>query len=363
MALELSVSGPGLDARCPLAPGEPALVLGRDADCPICLPDPQKAVSRRHLGVWNEDGALRFEVLSVVNGVAIDGTVHPPGARGELAPGQVLALGAYRITVANEADTVVTAPPDPWADFEKEAAQLVASASATQPMEEDPFGDWGFQSTFAPGTPMGALDAGGLAQGAGMASFLAGLGLSGAKAEELTRGELEAMGRLTRIALQGLLQAVQAAAVSRQPSGADDRTTLDQAAVNPLRMETPLESKLWYLFGGQAAAAGCIPPDRAVSELVDQLMAHERAMGEAVQASVGGILDEFSPEALKARLLAGGAKLFESARAWDAYAKDYAEHDAMREAWVRVLLDRHFATAYAQALLRVKRHTGGPPRG
>jgi predicted component of type VI protein secretion system len=92
-------------------------------------------------------------------------------------------------------------------------------------------------------------------------------------------------------------------------------------------------------------------------------MAHERAMGEALQGALDGVLDEFAPDALKARLLAGGAKLFESARAWDAYVKDYAEHDAMREAWVRVLLDRHFATAYAEALLRVKRHTGGPPRG
>ncbi|MCG2592480.1 FHA domain-containing protein [Ramlibacter sp. XY19] len=361
MPLELSVSGPGLDARCALAPGEPALVLGRDADCPVCLPAPQKNISRRHLGVWNEDNTLHFEVLSATAGIEVDGAAYPPGASGSLAPGQVLVLGDYRISVSFEPDTVVT-PPDPWADFEKEAAQLVASVSATQPLEEDPFGEWGFQSTFAPGTPMGALDAGGLAQG-GLASFFNGLGLPGAKAEDLTRAELEAMGRLTRTALQGLLQAVQAASASRQPAGADDRTTLEAPAVNPLRMETPLESKLWYLFGGQAAAAGCIAPDRAVGELVDQLMAHERAMGEALQEALAGVLEEFAPDALKARLLAGGSKLFESARAWDAYAKDYAEHAAMREAWIRVLLDRHFAPAYAQALLRVKRHTGGPPRG
>ena len=333
MPLELHVAGPGLDARCQLAPGEPALVLGRDADCPICLPDPQKNVSRRHLGVWNEQGALHFEVLSVVNGVDVDGANYPPGARGNLMPGQVLALGDYRITVSVAA---APAAADPWADFEKEAAQLVASVSATQPVEDDPFGDWGFQSTFAPFTPTGPLQAAGLGQGAGMASFLAGLGLSGVKADDLAQGELETMGRLTRIALQGLLQAVQVAGVARPPAGADDRTVLEPRAVNPLRMDTPLESKLWYLFGGQAAAAGCIPPDQAVGELVDQLMAHERAMGEALQAAVAGVLDELSPTP--------------------------GQGDE-REARVRALLDRHFAAAYARALLRVKRHTGGPPRG
>src|SRR5689334_4311070 len=135
--LELSVSGPGLDARCALAPGEPALVLGRDADCPVCLPAPQKNISRRHLGVWNEDNTLHFEVLSATAGIEVDGAAYPPGASGSLAPGQVLVLGDYRISVSFEPDTVVT-PPDPWADFEKEAAQLVASVSATQPLEEDP---------------------------------------------------------------------------------------------------------------------------------------------------------------------------------------------------------------------------------
>ena len=360
MALDLFVTGPGFDASCRLEPGEPALVLGRDADCPICLPDPQKSISRRHLGVRNEADTLQFEVLSVVNGVTVDGTEYAPGARASLAPGQVLLLAGYRISVA--APREAGAAADPWAEFEKEAAQLVAPVSAAKPAEEDPFGEWGFQSTFAPGTLMGALQASGLAQASGLGAFFAGLGLPGTKAESLTQGELEAMGRLTRIALQGLVQAVQAAGASRQPAGGDERTTLDPPAVNPLRMETPLESKLWYLFGGRAAAAGCIPPERAVGDLVDELMAHERALGEAVRQAVEGVLEDFAPEALKARL-AGGPRLFGSARAWDAFVREYAQRSGDRAAWARELLDRHFAEAYAQALLRAKRHKDSPRRG
>lgn len=369
MPLDLFITGPGFDASCRLAPGERALALGRDADCPICLPDPERNISRRHLSVWNEADALRFEVLSAANSVAVDGVEFPPGARGSLVPGQVLTLADYRISVAPAAVAApvaaadADATSDPWAQFEKEAAQLVASVSATQPVEEDPFGEWGFQSTFAPGTPTGPLPAQGQAPGAGLAPFLAGLGLVGAKADDLTQGELETMGRLTRIALQGLLQALDAAGGTRQQAGPDDRTTLEPREVNPLRMDTPLESKLWYLFGGRAAAAGCIPPDRAVGELVAQLLAHEQAMGEAVRHAVEGVVEDFSPEALKARLLPGGAKLFESGRAWDAFVRDYAEQGRDREARIRQLLDRHFAAAYAQALLRAKRHNGGPPRG
>jgi predicted component of type VI protein secretion system len=66
---------------------------------------------------------------------------------------------------------------------------------------------------------------------------------------------------------------------------------------------------------------------------------------------------------LKTRLLGGGARLFESARAWDAFAKDYADRKANQPQWVQQLLDRHFTRAYAQALLRAKRNTSARTRG
>jgi predicted component of type VI protein secretion system len=260
--LDLFIAGPGFEVRRRLAHGEPALVLGRDADCAVCLPDPLRNISRRHLSVWNERDVLHFLVLSVVNGVQVDGTEIAPAARGLLVPGQALALADYRlaVTVVPEAPS---AAADPWAQFEQEAAQLVAAAPAAAPPEDDPFGDWGFQSTFGPGTPGGPLQAAALVPADDLGPFFAGLGLAGAHEARLTRGELEAIGRLTRRALQGLLQAVPVAQAGRQASG----------TLNPLRAATPLESKLHYLFGGQAAAAGCLPPERAVGELVDELLA------------------------------------------------------------------------------------------
>jgi predicted component of type VI protein secretion system len=365
VALELHVSGPGLDVSRRLLPGDPALILGRDTDCSICLPDPERNISRRHLSVWNEGDQLHFHVLSVVNGVDLPSGELPPGARGVLVPGEVLGLSAFRIGVSAAAAGVVPAPAepaDPWAEFARQAEQLAGEAGTeTLPaiQEEDPFGDWGFQSTFGPGAPGGGLRADALVPASDLQPFFAGLGLEPSAQGAYTQGELETIGRLTRIALQGLLQAAQAASDSRQQVRVDDRTRAEPRELNPLRMDTPMETKLYYLFGGQAAAGGFLPPDRAVAQVVTELAVHQQAMAEAVLDAVEGVVEEFDPEALKKRLLGGGARIFESARAWDAFVREYAERTGARPAWVQQLLERHFARAYAKALMRAKRNTPG----
>ncbi|MBC5785933.1 hypothetical protein H8N03_23550 [Ramlibacter sp. USB13] len=365
MALDLHISGPGLDVHRRLERGEPALVLGRDNDCAVCLPDPERNISRRHLSVWNEGDLLHFHVLSVVNGVDVAAGELPPGARGVLGPGEVMALSAYRIVVApvvpvHVPDTTIPGEVDPWTEFERAAAQLVPDAGPeTIPANldaDDPFGDWGFQSTFGPGAPGGTLNADDLQPATDLEPFLRGLGAGAPDA--LTRGELEALGRVTRIAAQALLQAAQAAAVSRRDVRSEDRTLAEPRELNPLRLEGPVEDKLDYLFGRHPPRGGLLPPDRAMAQLATELVAHEQAMAEAVREAVRATLQEFEPEALKKRLLGGGARIFESARAWDAFVRDYAERQSSGDEWVGQLLDRHFARAYARALLRAKRTTG-----
>jgi predicted component of type VI protein secretion system len=369
MTLQLHVAGPGVDVTRRLEPGEPALILGRDSDCTICLPDPERNVSRRHLSVWNEAGQLHFHVLSVVNGVRSAAGELPPGARGVLAPDEILSLSAFRIS-ASAASAAL--PPEAgmgdstWARLQVDAERLAPGEGATMPqaaVEEDPFGDWGFQSTFGPGSPGGSLGAEALTPASGLQAFFDGLGLPDAALGGLTQGELQAMGRVTRIALEGLLQASEAAAASRREARAGDPTLAEKRDLNPLRMDAPIETKLDYLFGGAAASAGFLPPERAVAQLAGELAAHEQAMGQAVQEAMRGVLADFDPEALKKRLLGGGGRLFESARAWDAFARDYAERIGAEPAWVQQLLDRHFARAYARALLRAKRNTSGRGEG
>jgi type VI secretion system FHA domain protein len=308
-------------------------------------------------------------VLSAVNGVDTAAGELPPGTRGVLPPGEVLGLSAYRLVVAPVLPAVIpaqasAADADPWAEFEREAAQLVPEAGLeTVPASEsdDPFGDWGFQSTFGPGAPGGSLSADALLPAADLAPFLRGLGLPPQGA--FTQGELEALGRVMRIALQGLLQAVNEAALARREARPDEGTPAEPREPNPLRRDLSLEAKLQYLFGGQAAVGAALPPDRALAQLATELAAHQQAMGEAAREAVHAVLGEFDPEALKKRLLGGGARLFESARAWEAFSRDYAERYAAADEWVRELLERHFARAYARALVRAKRNTTGRNEG
>jgi predicted component of type VI protein secretion system len=368
MALDLHISGPGLDVHRRMEPGEPALVLGRDTDCAVCLPDPERNISRRHLSVWNEGDQLHFHVLSVVNGVDTATGELPPGTRGVLQAGEVLGLSAYRLVVAQVVPVMVpldTDGTDPWAEFERQAAQLVPDAGPeTVPASldaDDPFGDWGFQSTFGPGSPAGALDADALRPAEDLLPFLRGLGISGLGG--YTQGELEALGRLTRIAVQGLLQASQAATAARRQAHPEERALAETRESNPLRLDGPLEVKLAYLFRGQPPAAGSLPPERALAQLATETVVHEQAMAEAMQETVHAIVAEFAPDALKKRLLGGGARIFESARAWEAFVRDYAERQSGGDEWARKLLDRHFATAYARALVRAKRNTAGRTEG
>jgi predicted component of type VI protein secretion system len=355
MALELRITGPGLDVVRRLQAGEPELVLGRDADCGVCLPDPQRNVSRRHLSVWLENDTLRFRVLSVVNGVETPFAEAPPGASGTLPIGQTLKLGEYSVSVSPAAPTEA----DAWAALESDgSATTSALPVAAAPAEEDPFGDWGFQSTFGPGAPgAGPLDAKALGHG-DMSDFFRGLGMDGAGA--LSQGELEAIGRAMRILVLGVLELHASVASVKHQLRAEDPTMLAPSDNNPLRADWPKESKLRYLFAGRAAGGGFLNPERALRELLAELIAHNGASAAAASSALESTLGEFAPEALKARLLGGGAKLFESARAWDAYSKYYEEEGRDMARWTQRLLDRYFAEAYLRESLRIRRETPAP---
>jgi predicted component of type VI protein secretion system len=358
MALEVHVAGPGFEVTRRLEAGAPALIIGRDSDCAICLPDPERNISRRHLSVWNEEGQLHFHVLSVVNGVQAAGADLPPGARGVLPPGHAIAVAAFRVTAA----AVPVAPPpapeflDTWARLQADAEQLTRGTPAAQEEahEVDPFSDWAFHGNFAESAPAAAS----AASPGELMPFFRGLGIDPGGPESLTHDELEAIGRMTRAALQGLLQAHQAAVELRQFLRADAEPSADTRELNPLRMDTALQPKLHYLFGGASAALG-VPPERALAQLASELPLHEQAIGEAVHELLRSVLAEFEPEAMKKRLLSGGGRLFESGRAWDAFAREYGERMAAQPDWVRHLLERHFARSYARALLRAKRNTTG----
>jgi predicted component of type VI protein secretion system len=141
---------------------------------------------------------------------------------------------------------------------------------------------------------------------------------------------------------------------------AEDRTMVAVKDNNPLKTDWSHDTKLRYLFGGRAAGVGFVSPERAVRELLVDLIAHNSASGAATRHAMEAVLKEFAPDAIKARLLGGGTKLFEATRAWDAYARDYELQGKDPAKWAARLLDKYFPDAYLRESLRIRRET--PPR-
>lgn len=374
MALELHIAGPGLDVVRRTEAGQPELVLGRDTECGVCLPDPQRSVSRRHLSLWVEDGELHFRVLSVVNGVEMPFGEAAPGARGVLPLGETLKLADYTLRA-----TAVPETPglhaDPWAVFDREGSgiapvppaaceSLASGQSGGMPVaavaEDDPFGDWGFETTFGPGALVeGATDADRPVPG-DLGAFFRGLGIDPAVVAALSDGEIEAIGHLVRVLVVGVMELHASAAGVKRDLRAEDRTMVAARDNNPLKTDWPQETKLRYLFGGRAAGVGFPSPERAAREVLVELIAHNTASGAASRAAIESTLKEFAPEALKTRLLGDGPRLFEGTRAWDAYVKYYREHARDMTQWAQRLLDKYFTEAYLRESLRIRRET--PPR-
>jgi predicted component of type VI protein secretion system len=373
--LELRISGPGLDVLRALKAGDPELVLGRDADCGVCLPDPQRNVSRRHLSLWLDNGELNFRVLSVVNGVEMPFGEAPPGARGVLPPGQTLKVGDYSVCAESvEPMEPAAAPPaDPWAVFEREGSGAgtlspVTSSAGRVPArdapparaEEDPFEEWEFEASLGPHlSPRLAPRA---AQAGDLAAFFRGLGLDPASVGALGQGEVEGLGRLTRMLLLGVLQLYESGAAVKEQMHAEDRTMVAAKDNNPLKTTWPEDTKLRYLFGGRAGSIGFPNPERALGELLLELLAHSGASASATRAALESTLKEFAPATLKTILQVGGAKLFEGARAWNAYCKYHARESQDLGRWAQRLLDRYYSEAYLRESARIKRDTPPPQR-
>ncbi len=364
MVFELHIAGPGLDVVRRIAGGDVELVLGRDPECDVCLPDPERTVSRRHLSLWLEQGELRFHVLSVVNGIEMPFGEAPPGARGILPGGQGLKVGDYTVqaTLIEQQAPVPKDPVDPWAVLEADSSRTGTAVPASPaargappvPQEDDPFGEWGFETTFGPGVNSGGgLEAGSLEAGDAR-SFFRGLGMDGGA---MTQGELEAIGRMVRLLVLGVLDLHRGVAGVKEDLHAEDRTMLAPRETNPLKSNWSAETKLRYLFGGRLAAAGLPPPERAMRELLVDLVTHNAASAAAARQAVEGILKEFAPAELKARLLGDGPKLFEGTRTWDAYCKYFEEQGIDMQAWSQRLMEKYFADAYMRESVRIGRET------
>jgi len=132
MQFQIQVDGPAFSRTVTLDASSAALVVGRDPSASLCLPDPDRSISRKHVSLQCElapvPGVL-VTVLSAVSGAS--------SSRGEIAPGHTLLLRA--------GDSLQIGP------YSLGLSEISGRNAPTQPgRADDPFAALGLGNTSGP---------------------------------------------------------------------------------------------------------------------------------------------------------------------------------------------------------------------
>ena len=128
---------------------EQRITVGRDDTCTLSLEDTQKHVSRVHAEFEAEGGRYWMKVVSKVNPVVVNGKRHMFGERVEVAEGDTLAIGLYRLEI--QAPEVPAAPPPAPIEEGPDEATYVPRPKALAPTPAPPVED--DEKTYVPSPP------------------------------------------------------------------------------------------------------------------------------------------------------------------------------------------------------------------
>lgn len=230
-----------------------------------------------------------------------------------------------------------SAPPAPAPDFAPPPAQAPQPAQAPPPAAPAP----------AP-QAMAAAPVSGDAARAFFAAAKAGEDISDA---ELVAA-MERTGAAYRIMVEGLRDVLMTRA-SIKSEFRLGQTMISPDGNNPIK----------FSVGGDQAVEAMIKPnspgylaaDKAATEAVNDIKAHEVAMMTGMQAAIKTLLERFDPAALSSRIeakksLFGGGK----AKRWDVFEKMYGEIAAEAEDDFQALFGKAFAKAYEEQLRKLR---------
>lgn len=415
MSYLLHFSGPdSFEQTVTLKPGGAPVVVGRDQEAAVFLPDTERLVSRRHLSIeWTEAGA-RITVLSG-NGINTDRGDYFNGDEVVLSDGESARVGSFSMIVAAAAAAVDldatsfsgmgtrpvpagpdtrSAPPtgetekDPWADLASLAtppkpppapAREFSGNNLSGGMDlDDPFSSstsWQLEGDFAGSAPaplhaedplaaLASTAPGGRPAPAGaptpekmaLQSLCRGLGVE--PPQVLTSFDWEGFGLSVRHVVQCLSDQLATRQEFKKETGAEDRTMLGAKEVNPLKTQMPLKELIQYLLLMPGGAGGFVPADRALQEAAQEARWHEAATRSAARGLAEGALKDFEPAKLRTLLLKGKLSLssvVDNARLWDLYATHYQEKGAKPAEWAEQLFNRYYMAAYLRETERLRR--------
>ena len=187
------------------------------------------------------------------------------------------------------------------------------------------------------------------ADGAALAAFFAGAELGDAAPTDPI-GMMNGLGQAFRALVAGL-RAVLIARATIKGEFRIEQTMIRARGNNPLKFSANDDDALTALLG--VGRRTDMAPAAAIEDSLRDLRMHELATMAAMQVAVRAMLDELSPDKIRAGAEQGGMAVLPAqrkARAWDAFE---ARHAAVVQALVDdfdSIFGKSFARAYERAL-------------
>ena len=179
-------------------------------------------------------------------------------------------------------------------------------------------------------------------------AFFAGAGLTGAQPAD-PAAMMKGLGRAFRAVVSGLRSVLIARATIKREFRIEQ--TMISARANPLKFSANDDDALIALLG--VGRRTDMTPAAAITDSLHDIQTHEVAVTKAMQVAVRAMMDELSPDKIRAMTEQGGMALLAAqrkARAWDTFeARHAAAIQALTDNFDSVF-GKAFALAYERAL-------------
>ena len=417
LVLKFQNSGSLPGGQQPVAMTGGALTIGRGENNDLCLPDPERTLSKRHCVLEDRGGEHVLIDLST-NGTFLN---YAPDRLSEIPTplnhGDVIQLGSYELVVEIASDSMdpEPLPPAPLVapiaaiypqggpsaaatalddiedtddDFLDVLMGGVAEAAAPSvrqpatlpdhsPATQDHFAvqnggaalipdDWDdLLDSAAPETepPATAASKSALTNPPSVDALEATrafLAAAGAGHLNIPDSELaDTMARLGRV-FSAMVSGMRDILLTRAELKSEmrvDRTMINPAGNNPLKFSISPEQAVEAMI--HPTVPGYQDADTATEEALRDIKAHEVAVMAGMEAALKDLLMRLGPDQLASRIETGsslgGILQGKKARYWEAYEQMYAEIARETEDNFQSTFGREFACAYQEQLERLKR--------
>lgn len=183
-------------------------------------------------------------------------------------------------------------------------------------------------------------------------ALLTGLGLPTRPLQTLTPATMRLIGELLRESTRGAVELLRARAALKQEVRAQV-TMIVTRDNNPLKFSPNVDAALTHLLG--PAAAGFMPPARAMRDAFDDLRAHEIGVMAGMSAALDGVLARFDPAALDSAITKRGALAAllpgsRKAQLWEQFQQLYTQLSREAADDFHTLFGKAFLQAYEAQL-------------